>query len=101
MRKSCETVAGFCLGNIVATSLRSPSGINKIAITCGCVGFALGVIGATIRMPRRINNAAYDAALKRVFKKHRWLRLLALICLAAGITLLIADVWAADGRPPR
>jgi hypothetical protein len=99
VRKSCETIAGFSLANIVITTLRAPPGSGSgtsgkhVAFILGLLGFSIGFFGASLSLPRNVNEDQLEGALSSALRVRSRFRLVAAIMLLAGVLWLVHDVW--------
>jgi hypothetical protein len=94
LRKSSETLAGWCLGSIVAASLRDPDGPHRVAITCGVVGVLAGMAGGTLpRQGKGIDPAQVGSHLHRTYRRRYNLRLFTILSLLGGLLSLLWGVW--------
>jgi hypothetical protein len=95
LRKSSETLAGWCLGSIIAASIRDATAPNQAAVTFGVAGVLLGVLGSSL--PARaaaIDPARLDEHLLRLYRRRYALRRLTLLALLGGLGSLLWGVWA-------
>jgi hypothetical protein len=94
-RKSAETIGGWCLGSIVAASLRSAGGPNRVALTLGVVGLILGLLGATtLWRPSTVDPAQLSKHLLRSYKVRFAIRTAAIVALLAALAALVVDAWS-------
>ena len=94
VRKSCETIAGWCLASIVAASLRD-SRPNTVAITLGVIGVAVGVYGSTLQS-LGMGTSQRDrvlAALVKTYARRTRARKLVICLLLMALAALLADAW--------
>src|SRR5262245_31531991 len=93
-RKSAETIGGWCLGSIIAASLRNAAGPNRLAITLGVAGLVLGLVGSTTWWtPQKVDRAQLDQHLRRAYTIRYAIRASAMSALLAALLALLVDVW--------
>lgn len=95
IRKSCETIAGWCLASIVAGNLRNNRLPNGVAITLGVLGVLVGLYGSTplAQRDRHFDPDKHLAALLKTFKRRAVARFILMGVLVLALASLLLDAW--------
>jgi len=95
LRKSSETIGGWCLASIIAASLRISATPNRIAVTFGVIGLVLGMMGSSLRSTSEpVDPAQLTAYLRRTYGRRHRARTLTVLALLAGLSSILYGVWS-------
>jgi hypothetical protein len=93
LRKSSETLGGWCVGSVIAACLRDAQ-LNRVALTLGVVGTVLGLIGSTPpNKPSLVDPAQLTDYLKKRYATRFWLRASTILALLGGLGTLMISAW--------